>query len=98
MNNISSINKKQISQNFQAKKEEKIEENINQEIKEDTYSKNEVNGKIFATALSAAVLGGAIMHGHNKFNLKSLKNKVSELTENNETIKNTLQTAEKSNK
>ena len=30
MNNISSINKKQISQNFQAKKEEKIEENINQ--------------------------------------------------------------------
>ena len=94
MNNISSINKKQISQNFQAKKEEKIEENINQEIKEDTYSKSEVNGKIFATALSAAVLGGAIMHGRNKWNLKTLKNKVSELTENNETIKNTLQTAE----
>lgn len=94
MNNISSINKKQISQNFQAKKEEKIEENINQEIKEDTYTKSEVNGKIFATALSAAVLGGAIMHGRNKWNLKTLKNKVSELTENNETIKNTLQTAE----
>lgn len=94
MNNISSINKKQISQNFQAKKEEKIEENINQEIKEDTYTKSEVNGKILATALSAAVLGGAIMHGRNKWNLKTLKNKVSELTENNETIKNTLQTAE----
>lgn len=94
MNNISSVNKKQISQNFQAKKEEKIEENINQEIKEDTYTKSEVNGKILATALSAAVLGGAIMHGRNKWNLKTLKNKVSELTENNETIKNTLQTAE----
>ena len=94
MNNIYSINKKQISQNFQAKKEENIEENINQEIKEDTYSKNEVNGKIFVTALSAAVLGGAIMHGRNKWNLKSLKNKVSKLTENNETIKNTLQTTE----
>ena len=42
---------------------------------------------VLATAMSAAVLGGAVMHGHGKW-------KISNLKKDNETIKNTLTKAE----
>lgn len=92
--NVAPISEKNIKPDFQAKKKKEHDFDSAVENQEETYSKSKVNGMILATALSAAALGGAVMYGHGKWKINSLKNKVSELTSDNETIKNTLKTAE----
>ena len=92
--NVAPIGEKTIKPDFQAKKKKEQDFAATAEKQEETYTKGKVNGMLLATALSAAVLGGAVMHGNSKWTISNLKGKVTELTNNNETIKNTLTKAE----
>ena len=92
--NVAPISEKTIKPDFQAKKKKEQDFYTVLEKQEETYTKSKVNGMVLATALSAAVLGGAVMHGHGKWKISNLKHKVTELTNDNETIKNTLTKAE----
>ena len=92
--NVAPISEKTIKPDFQGKKKKEQDFDAAVEKQEETYTKSKVNGMVLATALSAAVLGGAVMHGHGKWKISNLKNKVTELTNDNETIKNTLTKAE----
>ena len=49
-----------------------------EEIKNEGYSEKQVGGAVLATALSAAVLAGAVIRGKNKA-IKTLASEVSEL-------------------
>lgn len=92
--NVAPIGEKTIKPDFQAKKKKEQDFAATAEKQEETYTKSKVNGMVLATAMSAAVLGGAVMHGHGKWKISNLKGKVTELTNDNETIKNTLTKAE----
>lgn len=48
---------------------------------EKKYSIKQVGGAVLATALSAAVIGGAVMHGKSKSKIRQLKNKNSEISQ-----------------
>ena len=85
--NVAPISEKTIKPDFQARKKKDQDFDATVEKQEETYTKSKVNGMVLATALSAAVLGGAVMHGHGKW-------KISNLKKDNETIKNTLTKAE----
>lgn len=85
--NVAPIGEKTIKPDFQAKKKKEQDFAATAEKQEETYTKGKVNGMVLATAMSAAVLGGAVMHGHGKW-------KISNLKKDNETIKNTLTKAE----
>ena len=85
--NVAPIGEKTIKPDFQAKKKKEQDFAATAEKQEETYTKSKVNGMVLATAMSAAVLGGAVMHGHGKW-------KISNLKKDNETIKNTLTKAE----
>lgn len=92
--NVAPLSEKTIKPDFQAKKKKEQDFYTVLEKQEETYTKSKVNGMVLATALSALVLGGAVMHGHGEWKISNLKHKVTELTNNNETIKNTLTKAE----
>ena len=77
--NVAPISEKTIKPDFQARKRKEQDFDAVIEKQEETYTKSKVNGMVLATAISAAVLGGAVMHGHGKWKISNLKIKLRSL-------------------